>query len=104
MRSSTEADSPWPRRIFRPWLVASSAGLLMGVSLLALFPEPQAEPYGYTEAAPRAAVFDPRGETTLSQDPFAPAPSLAAPPDAPTAMPVAAAPTDASGAPETGAP
>lgn len=83
MRSSTDASSPpWPMRIFRPWLVASATGLLIGILLLAVTPEPQSEVNSYAESAPRAAVYDPRGET-LTTDPFAPAPSLAAPPDEP---------------------
>lgn len=70
-------------RILRPWLVASAAGLSIGILLLAMTPEPQAEVNSYAESAPRAAVYDPRVETSLSVDPFAPAPSLAAPPDVP---------------------
>lgn len=62
MRAPTEAPpTAWPLRIFRPWLVASAFGLLIGLTLIR-FEQRDAEagitPY-YTESFPRAAVADP---------------------------------------------
>ena len=87
-------------RVFRPWIVASVAGTTLGILLLSLTSESQIEQSSYIEAAPRAAVYDPRAETSLSADPFAPAASLAAPPDAPAPSAAAVDPLLQSATPE----
>ena len=80
MRTNTDGSfTPWPLRIFRPWIVATVGGGAFGVLLLALSPQPLAEENGYAEFAPRAAVYDAPSTAGLVPDPFAPAPSLSAP-------------------------
>lgn len=99
MRSSTDASLLlWPKRICRPWLVASAAGLVIGALLLRFSAQPRGDASNsFIEAMPRAAVYDRRVETSLSTDPFAPAPTLAAPPDEPrSAASEGAAPAQAS--------
>lgn len=101
MRPSPVASpAAWPTRIFRPWLIASAAGALIGTTLLQLSSDGASEVQSYAESAPRAAVQDLREETSLSNDPFAPAASLAAPPDTPILTPASAESPLALPAPE----
>ena len=57
MRPPSDASSaPWVVRFFRPWLVASLAGLGLGFELMQLGEPPEAT--YYVEYSPQAAVQD----------------------------------------------
>lgn len=57
MRSPIEAgSSAWLMRIFRPWFVATFAGMVIGTVLLRI--EPPEATGSYPELAPRSAVYD----------------------------------------------
>lgn len=108
MRPSTDASlPPWPTRILRPWLVASAAGLSIGTFLLSFSSASPPDDSSYTETSPRAAMHGPGAPASFIPDPFAPAASLAAPPEAPfatspemtDALPISTSPARAADAP-----
>jgi hypothetical protein len=78
MRPTPDAGIlPWPKRIPRPWVIASASGLVIGTLLIRLEQLTHLDS-SFSEYPPRAAVYDSPG--TSSPDPLA---NLALPVSAP---------------------
>lgn len=89
MRSPSDAGLlAWSRRIFRPWLLATSGGAAFGALLLSLPTTPDNDAMIYSDHSPRAAVSDASNSLASATDPFVPPPSLS------VDLPAASAPAD----------